>query len=382
MPEGFENFRCAIESRDEMPGLDILKVKILEEFETRHQKRKDDHGALAVKPKNYRGKEQIHTEVDKSHQKPRTAWKPKIKCFKCGRLGHRAVECYSGDTNRRPAAKIVNELYYAESWATSNACTVYDDPERKYWCLDSGCTTHLCKDKSKFTQLQPSTHEKLNLASNGSTNVEAKGNVCIRTKLDNNLKQVSFGDALYVPDLRVNLMSVAKMTEKGNKVIFEKNAAIVVGDDGRIQLKPDRIGDLYYIREEKEDVRHVDCEQSDAAKVKLWHERLGHLNVKDLTRLIKEEKIPEIKVKEEVKMDICEICIQGKLYSSPFPKESNRCTQLLEIIHSDVCGPMRTESLGGSKLVVSFIDDYSRWCQIYFCKRKSEVFQAFQKYKA
>ena len=240
-----------------MPGLDILKVKILEEFETRHQKLKNNHGAMAVKPKNYRGKEQIHTEGDKGHQKQRAVWKPKIKCFKCGRLEHRVAVCYSGDTNRKPAVKIVNELYYAKCRATSDACTVYEDPERKYWCLDSGCTTHLCKDKSKFIQLQPSTHEKLNLASNASTNVEAKGNVYIQTKLDNNIKQINFGDALYVPDLRVNLVSVAKITEKGNKVIFKKDAAIVVGDDGRIQLKANKIGDLYYIREEREEVRHV-----------------------------------------------------------------------------------------------------------------------------
>lgn len=51
-------------------------------------------------------------------------------------------------------------------------------------------------------------------------------------------------------------------------------------------------------------------------------------------------------------------------------------------MHSDLCGPMQTASLGGSRYFLLFIDDYSRMSWIYFLKNKSETFEHFQKFKA
>lgn len=54
---------------------------------------------------------------------------------------------------------------------------------------------------------------------------------------------------------------------------------------------------------------------------------------------------------------------------------------MLELIHSDVCGPMRVNSHGGSRYFLTFIDDYSKWCELYTIKSKSEVFQKFKEFK-
>ena len=78
----------------------------------------------------------------------------------------------------------------------------------------------------------------------------------------------------------------------------------------------------------------------------------------------------------------CDVCLRSKLTNLPFPKESNRSTKLLEIIHSDVCGPMRVESLGRSKYFLTFTDDYSRYTEVFFIRHKSEVFQKFKDFKA
>lgn len=74
------------------------------------------------------------------------------------------------------------------------------------------------------------------------------------------------------------------------------------------------------------------------------------------------------------------MCIQGKMTRTPFPKKSNRQTELLEIIHSDVCGPMREKSINGARYYVSFIDDNSRWCEVRFFKSKNEVFGKFKEF--
>ena len=54
----------------------------------------------------------------------------------------------------------------------------------------------------------------------------------------------------------------------------------------------------------------------------------------------------------------------------------------LQCVHSDVCGPMPTQSIGGNKYFVTFIDDYSRYCKVYFMKYKSEVFNKFKEFES
>jgi len=57
----------------------------------------------------------------------------------------------------------------------------------------------------------------------------------------------------------------------------------------------------------------------------------------------------------------CEACIQGKQARQPFPSDGGtRAAKVLEIVHSDVCGPMKTTSMGGARYFLTFIDDFSR----------------------
>lgn len=63
-------------------------------------------------------------------------------------------------------------------------------------------------------------------------------------------------------------------------------------------------------------------------------------------------------------------------------KNERRASRPLELIHSDVCGPMEETSIGGSRYFILFIDDYSRRLSIYFLKNKSEALDAFETYKS
>ena len=60
-----------------------------------------------------------------------------------------------------------------------------------------------------------------------------------------------------------------------------------------------------------------------------------------------------------------------------FNQEEVRSTRKLRLVHSDVCGPMPTESLGKKRYFVSFTDDYSRCCQVYLMKHRSEALDKF-----
>ena len=77
-------------------------------------------------------------------------------------------------------------------------------------------------------------------------------------------------------------------------------------------------------------------------------------------------------------LDACEPCLMGKMTKTPFSGTMERATDLLEIIHTDVCGLMNTEARGRYHYFLIFTDDLSRYEYIYLMKHKSEIFEKFK----
>ncbi len=109
----------------------------------------------------------------------------------------------------------------------------------------------------------------------------------------------------------------------------------------------------------------------------LWHFR------QSVKKLANGEVAIGMNSMQQMKPSFCEGCIAGKMKRDPFkPVGEIRSKRRLEIVHSDVCGPMTTDSIGGSKYFVTFIDDYTRCCAVYFLNSKSEVPDKFKEYEA
>src|SRR3954463_4487126 len=79
--------------------------------------------------------------------------------------------------------------------------------------------------------------------------------------------------------------------------------------------------------------------------------------------------------------ETCESCLLGKMSKSPFTKSCKRASELLELIHSNVCGPMSTTTRGGYQYFVTFTDDLSRFGYIYLMRHKSETFEKFKEFQ-
>ena len=75
---------------------------------------------------------------------------------------------------------------------------------------------------------------------------------------------------------------------------------------------------------------------------------------------------------------VCEHCLYGKQTQSPHKRGSSRKSEPLALVHSDVCGPMPTLSMGGAAYFVTFIDDFSRKTWVYPLRRKDEVLSIFK----
>jgi 5'-3' exoribonuclease 2 len=116
-------------------------------------------------------------------------------------------------------------------------------------------------------------------------------------------------------------------------------------------------------------------------KTMLWHQRLGHIGEKGL-RILHGKGMVEGMSKSSLDFDFCENCVYGKQNRVSFPFGSKKAKQILELVHSDVFGPVKVPSLGKYVYYVSFIDEFSRNTWIYFLKKKSEVFDRFKEFKA
>ena len=66
----------------------------------------------------------------------------------------------------------------------------------------------------------------------------------------------------------------------------------------------------------------------------------------------------------------------------PFNAKGRRAQELLELVHSDVYGPMLIQERGGYKYFITFTDDYSRFGYVYLMKRKFEAFEKFKEFRA
>jgi transposase InsO family protein len=112
----------------------------------------------------------------------------------------------------------------------------------------------------------------------------------------------------------------------------------------------------------------------------IWHAIFGHLPFQSLSLLQKNSMVKGLPIFKE-KNPPCESCILGKHKRTSFPQSSTQAKQHLELVHTDLCGPMQTKSIGGRFYFLTFIDDFSRKIWIYFLRHKSETFAKFKEFK-
>jgi transposase InsO family protein len=119
---------------------------------------------------------------------------------------------------------------------------------------------------------------------------------------------------------------------------------------------------------------------SSSQSCELWHRRMAHLHHGAL-RVLREivTRLPQFDTNYQ---EVCRGCALGKYTKTVFPSSDSRSVGILDLVHSDVCGPMSSVSLGGCEYYVAFTDDHSRRTWIYFLNTKSLVFKRFQEFKA
>ena len=116
------------------------------------------------------------------------------------------------------------------------------------------------------------------------------------------------------------------------------------------------------------------CRVDNDSATYLWHCRLGHIGVKRVKKLHSDGLLESL--------GTCEPCLMGKMTKTPFSGTMERATDLLEIIHTDVCGPMSVDARGRYHYFLTFIDYLSIYGYIYLMKHKSKTFEKFKEFQS
>ena len=246
---------------------------------------------------------------------------------------------------------------------------------KDYWFLDSGCSKHMTGDSSKFISLKPTQGGEVVLGDDTRCKIIGIGKVGINSSSHiNNVRMVD--------GLKHNLLSISQLCDKGYRVVFESSHCYVQNiSNNKISFVGHRQDNIYAISLEDISTLETKCFISANDQSWLWHRRLGHVNMRLISNLSKNDLVLGLPKINFEKNHICNACQQGKQVKSSFQSKNVVSTSRpLELLHMDLFGPTKTYSLGGKRYGLVIVDDFSRYTWVLFLAHKDETFNAFEKF--
>ena len=289
-----------------------------------------------------------------------------VKCFFCKKEGHMKKDC--------PRRKAWFDKKGTQHLFVCSELNLVEVPRNTWW-LDSGASTHVSHIKQGFSTIQPlkGTESYLFMGNRMKARIEGIGTY--RLIFDTGCF-IDLENCLFVPECARNLVSVSRLDDLGfdfkighgvfsfyRKDYFYGNGTLV---DSLYRFNLDKSFSESLFNVENQGIKRSASNEKSAL---LWHKRLGHISKERMTRLIKKELLPPLDFSD---LDVCIECIKGKQTKHITKKPATRSSQLLELIHTDICGPFDAPSWSGEKYFITFIDDYSRYGYTYLLHDKAE----------
>ena len=243
------------------------------------------------------------------------------------------------------------------------AFTVSIDNE---WLMNSGATHHMCHDLSLVSN-DKKEHSNRGVYLGDATRIPVSITGEVQMELHPEGGQpnlVAMKDVLGVEGLAKNLFSVSACLSHGFDITFQAKPRLCKITKGTR---------VWGTAHEKKGLWVLDCKppipksyvarsyQAECDKYKEWHNRMGHLNYDSLKVLVSNGLVRGLNLPPTNSIDkSCRTCNQGKQSRLPFPTHSGpSSSQILELIHSDLVGPVKPSTFRGCKYILSFVDDFS-----------------------
>jgi hypothetical protein len=292
------------------------------------------------------------------------------KFWKCGKIEHYKKYCKSKKVDKPKGSD--NASSTEEKTSTEQGCDVYLEytgthVDHGVYLIDSGASYHMTPHREWLCEYEKYNGGDVFLGDDSTTKIMGHG----RVKLLLNYGRIrTLLGVLEIPKLSRSLIFVRKLDDACVDTVLGKgNCKMVQGE--MVSMRGFQCGTLYKFlgstytngcnsfvvpkKRNKEDNNDI----FPVKKTMLWHQRLRNIGEKGLQTLhgkVMDEGMSNF----TLDFDLCEHFIYGKQNQLTFPYGATRAKGILELIHSDVFGPVPIPSLGKSMYYVSFIDDFSR----------------------
>lgn len=322
--------------------------------------------------------------------------KIQLHCNFCDKSGHTEDRCYlnpDNPNNKLPPKVCDRFISNASKKESGNAghgknveiagtllqkATVLPPRDNRSYA-DSGATAHFFHSQSLFVpgsmkECDPTT---VLLADKTPVSSTECGDVIIPFR-DANIR---LRNTFYVPGLGYNLVSMGRLADNGIESHFRRDdVQLMLESDGFVIGTGERDNDtrLYMLPEpiSHDASQHamVTEKAKDEAQTQLWHQRLAHINGRDLMKVhVHADGVPKLCPMEEV----CRACRLGKAHKLPFPSQFRQASRVGELVHSDIVGPLEPSFPDRFRYVSTFLDGHSRYLLIGCMNRRSMLKEVF-----
>lgn len=285
-------------------------------------------------------------------------------CYFCKKPGHMKADCRKFQTwkerneNFKRDGERANVADEKDNTGNKECLFTLSTLCMDGWIVDSGATSHLTGNRKNFISMDETYRSIVDLADGNKVNVLGRGVCAVKCMTSSgSVMTAQITDVLYTPQVNGSLLSVSKLAHKGYTVKFTNKTCELMRGNEQIAVL-DEMDNLYKLRQPE-----IICAIKSAAHegcVHQWHRIFGHRDTGAIKEMFKNNMIEGAKLVECSCQDACEICLRAKSTRLPFPKESmNRSRAVLELMYTDICGPMQTISKGGRRYILTLIDDYS-----------------------
>ncbi|GBO06534.1 Retrovirus-related Pol polyprotein from transposon TNT 1-94 [Araneus ventricosus] len=190
---------------------------------------------------------------------------------------------------------------------------------------------------------------------------------------------IKIENVIYVPDLRYNLISLTALMSKGFKCVSKFDSMLIIDKHGNVVTKAFKRNNRLEIGLKPLNEYNIECNlvENPNDSYEIWHKRLCHLNQQYMLQM---KSVIDFNLNSNFQCDSCNL---GKISRKFHPLITNdQSNDVLELIRTDLCGPVHVESLGSSKYFLIIVDDYSGMYLSLFLKSKTEILSTFEKFKA
>ncbi|GKD24991.1 putative ribonuclease H-like domain-containing protein [Tanacetum coccineum] len=332
----------------------------------------DEDDVSEVSPVKTNETQTAKTQVDKTGQTSKKAGIgfKKIKAyFVCKSTDHLIKDCDFYD-KKSPEPKLKNVV--------NNGQRV-GNPEmflQVHAVVDSGCSSHMTGNKAYLLNYEDYNEGFVAFGSDPKGGkITGKGKI--------KTANLDFDNVYFVDELKFNLFSVSQMCDKKNSVLFTDTECLILSpsfkllDESQVVLRAPRQNDVYSL-----DLKNIvpsggiTCLYANATsdESKLWHRRLGHVNFKNINKLVKGHLVRGLPSKVFVNDRTCVTYNKGKQHKVSCKAKLERTIRKpLELLHMDLFGPVSLESINKKKYYLVVTDDFSRFSWVFFLASKDET---------